>query len=98
VTDLNKYYVDLHVHIGHASNGRNIKMATAANLTFENIAHEALYKKGISIIGVADCISPHVLRDIDTLVEKGELEPKRGGGMLYRGSTDYASGDRAGNA
>jgi PHP family Zn ribbon phosphoesterase len=42
-------------------------MATAANLTFENIAHEALYRKGINIIGVADCISPHVLKDIDAL-------------------------------
>jgi uncharacterized protein (TIGR00375 family) len=81
---LNKYYVDLHVHIGRSSKGREIKKATANNLTFENIAYESL-KKGIEIIGVVDCISPYVLEDIDELVERGELLEKNKGGMDYRG-------------
>ena len=82
---MNKYYVDLHVHIGRSSQGREIKKATANNLTFENIAHESYYRKGIDVIGVADCVSPYVLEDIDDLLERGELVEKKNGGMEYRG-------------
>jgi uncharacterized protein (TIGR00375 family) len=82
---MEKYFVDLHVHIGRSSGGREIKKATANNLTFENIAHESYYRKGIGVIGVVDCISPYVLEDIDTLLERGELTEKKGGGMDYRG-------------
>ncbi|MCX7745606.1 MAG: endonuclease Q family protein [Clostridia bacterium] len=82
---MNSYYVDLHVHIGRSSEGREIKKATANNLTFENIAYESYYRKGIHVIGVVDSISPYVLEDIDRLVERGELQEKRDGGMEYRG-------------
>lgn len=82
---MNQYYVDLHVHIGRSSKGREIKKATANNLTFENIAYESYYRKGIYVIGVVDCISPYVLDDIDELMERGELVEKKGGGMDYRG-------------
>lgn len=82
---MNKYYVDLHVHIGRSSGDREIKKATASNLTFENIAYESYYRKGIDVIGVVDCISPYVLEDIDRLIERGELTEKKGGGMEYRG-------------
>ncbi|HEX9061755.1 MAG TPA: endonuclease Q family protein [Clostridia bacterium] len=81
---MKKYYVDLHVHIGRSVEGREIKKATANNLTYENIAHDSI-KKGIDVIGVVDCISPYVLEDIDALLERGELVEKRGGGMVYRG-------------
>jgi len=55
---MKEYYVDLHVHIGRASDGRIIKGGTARNLTFANIAYEARYRKGINAIGVVDCVSP----------------------------------------
>lgn len=89
---LNKYYADFHVHIGRSTCGHCIKMATASNLTFGNIAHESLYRKGINIIGVVDCISPYVLEDIDRLVESGELKPLKGGGMEYRGNLTMLPG------
>lgn len=82
---MNKYFVDLHVHIGRSSGGREIKKATANNLTFENIAYESYYRKGIDVIGVVDCISPYVIADIEELMSKGELTEKQGGGMDYRG-------------
>jgi len=82
---MNSYFVDLHVHIGRSSEGKEIKKATAGNLTFENIACESFHRKGIDIIGVVDCISPHVIRDIERLMESGELVEKDGGGMEYRG-------------
>ena len=80
---MNQYYVDLHVHIGRSSKGHEVKKATANNLTFENIARESL-RKGITIIGVVDCISPYILEDIEELVARGELVEKRNGGMAYR--------------
>lgn len=80
---MNKYYVDLHVHIGRSSKGIELKKATANDLTFENIAHES-YRKGIDVIGVVDCISPYVLEDINDLIVRGEIVEKINGGMEYR--------------
>ncbi|KNY25145.1 endonuclease Q family protein [Pseudobacteroides cellulosolvens] len=80
---MEKYFVDLHVHIGRSSNGKEIKKATANNLTFENIAHDSL-TKGINIIGVVDCISPYVLEDIDEMIERKELVELSEGGLKYR--------------
>lgn len=79
------YYVDLHVHIGRSSEGREVKKATAKNLTFENIAYESFYRKGIDVIGVVDCASPYIIEDIERLLEKGEIRELKGGGMDYKG-------------
>ena len=81
---MKEYYVDLHVHIGRASDGRIIKGGTARNLTFANIAYEARYRKGINAIGVVDCVSPWIIRDIEELLDKGQLEELPEGGMNYR--------------
>ncbi len=80
---MNKYFVDLHVHIGRSSKGKEIKKATSNNLTFENIAYDS-YRKGIDIIGIVDCISPFVLEDIESLIDTGELQEQGDGGMIYR--------------
>ena len=69
-TFMKDYFVDLHVHIGRSSKGKEIKRATARNLTFENIAFESYTRKGIDVIGVVDCISPFVIEDIESLIEK----------------------------
>jgi len=34
---------------------KEVKKATANNLTFENIAFESYTRKGIDVIGVVDC-------------------------------------------
>ncbi len=82
---MREYYVDLHVHIGRSSKGREIKKATASDLTFENIAYEAYIRKGIQVIGVVDCASPYIIEDIESLQDKGEITELEGGGMDYRG-------------
>jgi len=82
---MKNYFVDLHVHIGRSSGGYEIKRATSKDLTFENIAYDAFYRKGINVIGVVDAISPYVLEDIEKLIDKGELREINGGGMEYRG-------------
>ncbi len=81
---MREYYVDLHVHVGRSSDGRFVKGGTARNLTFANIAHEARYRKGINIIGMADCVSPWIIRDIEELLRQGQLEELPEGGMSYR--------------
>jgi len=76
---MKEYFVDLHVHIGRSSKGKEVKKATANNLTFENIAFESYTRKGIDVIGVVDCLSPYVIEDIEELVDRGELIEKQGG-------------------
>ncbi len=82
---MKEYYVDLHVHVGRSSEGKEVKKATAANLTFENIAFESYHRKGINVIGVVDCASPYIIEDIEILLDKGEIKEKEGGGMDYGG-------------
>lgn len=81
---IKEYYVDIHVHIGRSSGGKIIKRATANNLTFENIAHESRFRKGINIIGVVDSISPWVIQDIEDMMYRGEIVECSRGGMEYR--------------
>lgn len=80
---MQKYFVDLHVHIGRSSLGKITKRGTSNNLTFSNIAYEAHHRKGIQVIGVVDCVSPWILRDIEELLHSGELDELAGGGMIY---------------
>ncbi len=82
---MKEYYVDLHVHIGRSSKGKEVKKATASNLTFENIAFESYHRKGIDVIGVVDCASPYIIEDIEALLYKGEINEKDEGGMDYHG-------------
>jgi uncharacterized protein (TIGR00375 family) len=89
---MKKFYVDLHVHVGRSSKGEEVKKATAANLTFENIAYEAYHRKGIDLIGVVDCASPLIMEDIKALLDKGEIREKEGGGMDYRGGLTLVLG------
>ena len=80
---MQEYYVDLHVHIGRSSLGKITKRGTSNNLTFSNIAYEAYHRKGIHVIGVVDCVSPWIIRDIEELLHAGELDEIPGGGMVY---------------
>jgi Uncharacterized conserved protein len=84
VQAIKEYYVDIHVHIGKSSDGHEIKRATASDLTFENIAHESRFRKGINVIGVVDSISPWIIRDIEGLMDRGEIVECKKGGMEYK--------------
>jgi len=81
---MKEYFVDLHVHIGRSSDGKAIKRGTSRELTFANIAYEARYRKGINVIGVVDCVSPWIIKDIEDILERGDLEELPEGGMIYR--------------
>lgn len=76
---------DLHVHIGRTSRGEPVKITAARSLSFESIARECAERKGVVVVGVVDCASPAVLRDIEELLDAGEMRPVEGGGLDYRG-------------
>jgi uncharacterized protein (TIGR00375 family) len=78
------YFADLHVHIGRTEQGEPVKISGAANLTFANIGREASVRKGIDMVGIIDCASPAVLRDIADCLERGEMTEVAGGGLRYR--------------
>jgi len=81
---MNTYYMDLHVHIGRSNNGAPVKITASRNLTFENIAKECKYRKGIDIVGVVDCASPGVIEDISQLIMNGEMQTLKDGGLIYQ--------------
>ncbi len=79
-----RVFCDLHIHIGSTSRGETVKVTGAKNLTFGNIAKECKERKGIQIVGIVDCASPVVLKDIDELIESGEISEITEGGFLFR--------------
>jgi len=81
---MNKYFMDLHVHIGRANNGAPVKITASRDLTFSNIARECKYKKGIDIVGIVDCASPGVIEDISRSMMVGEMKELKDGGLLYQ--------------
>ncbi|HOP55277.1 MAG TPA: endonuclease Q family protein [bacterium] len=79
-----KIFCDLHIHIGSTSRGEAVKVTGAKNLTFGNIARECKERKGIQVVGIVDCASPVVLKDIDELIESEEMVELQDGGLFYR--------------
>ena len=75
------YYADLHVHIGRAQ-GRAVKISASEKLTLANILENGARAKGLQMIGVVDCGSPLVLRDIEELIDQGKLQPTRNGDLI----------------
>lgn len=81
---MNEIYADLHVHIGRSENGKPVKITGARSLNFANIAKECVDRKGISVVGIIDCASPHVISDIDRFLETGEAYEIKDGGIIYK--------------
>jgi uncharacterized protein (TIGR00375 family) len=80
---LKQYFADLHIHIGGGSDGSPVKITASRKLNFPNILKEAAFKKGLDIIGIIDCASPVVLKDIDKMLAAGEMKELAEGGILY---------------
>lgn len=83
--ELNRYYADFHVHIGRSSDGRWIKVSSAADLTVENAVREAAGRKGLDLVGLVDCQTGPALKDLRDLAGRGRLEPLEDGGLRYDG-------------
>ncbi len=81
---MTEFFVDLHVHIGSDSQGRRVKVSGSKKLTFENIAKECFYRKGVDIVGIVDAAAPGVIHDIENLLDSGEMTEIPGGGIGYK--------------
>lgn len=80
---LKEYFADLHIHIGGGSDGSPVKITASRKLNFPNILKEAAFKKGLDIIGIIDCASPVVLKDIEQMFKEGKMKELKEGGILY---------------
>jgi len=82
---MQRYFADLHIHIGRSESGRPVKVTASRDLTFENICRECVDRKGIEIAGIIDCASPDVIADIEALLACGDMRPIDEGGLRYLG-------------
>lgn len=80
---MREVFVDMHVHIGANRNGEIVKVTASKDLNFENIANESANRKGINFVGIIDCMSPRVIEDIYSFLEKGEAFELEEGGIIY---------------
>ncbi|MBB3109207.1 uncharacterized protein (TIGR00375 family) [Paenibacillus phyllosphaerae] len=85
--ELKRVFADLHIHIGSTERNEAVKISASRDLTFARIAHEAAERKGIGLLGIIDCHSPGVQRDIAELLDNGQMEEAAGGGIRYRNTT-----------
>jgi uncharacterized protein (TIGR00375 family) len=80
---MQKFYVDLHIHIGRTRTGKAVKITGAKSLTFTNIIHHARNEKGLNIIGIIDSHSPEVIMEMEDLAKEGALTEHPDGGLLF---------------
>lgn len=81
------FFADLHIHIGWSEDKKPVKISASKNLNFINIVHEAYHNKGLDMIGIIDCHSPLVQREILKYVEEGVITELEEGGLLYKDLT-----------
>ncbi|BCJ85833.1 endonuclease Q family protein [Effusibacillus dendaii] len=89
---MNRYFLDLHIHIGRTLGDQAVKITASRDLRFFNIVREAADRKGIDIVGIIDAVSPPVLSEIRDLITAGELVPLPGGGLSYQNKTTVLLG------
>jgi len=80
---MDKFFADMHIHIGAGENGEPVKITASKELTFPNILREAFYNKGLDMIGIIDCASPVVIRDMEKMLFEGEMKELPDGGIKY---------------
>lgn len=80
---LKHFYADLHIHIGRTESGRAVKITGSKNLTLKNILHTATSRKGLDLVGIIDCHSPEVIKELEQLIEEEKVQELSGGGLRY---------------
>ncbi|PLS01649.1 endonuclease Q family protein [Neobacillus cucumis] len=80
---MNRYYVDLHIHIGRTWTGKPVKITGAKSLTFTNIIEHARHEKGLNMVGIIDSHSPEVILEMESLIRSGEINEHPDGGLVF---------------
>lgn len=81
------YYGDFHIHVGRTKSGKPVKITGAKSLTISNILEYAATRKGLNMVGVIDCHVPEVIKELEDLITKGDMEELDGGGLQHRDGT-----------
>jgi len=81
---MQEFFADLHIHIGSAGNGKPVKITASKKLNFANIAYESMDRKGLDMVGIVDCASPPVIKDIEELITNGVMKQLPAGGIKYK--------------
>lgn len=87
LTNMNTFYIDLHVHIGRTMYGDPVKITASDQLTLTNIMNECSENKGIDMVGVIDSHVPDVQAEIQHLLDQGEAIELEEGGIQYKSTT-----------
>ncbi|MFL6554871.1 MAG: PHP-associated domain-containing protein, partial [Bacillus sp. (in: firmicutes)] len=80
---MNRYYVDLHIHIGRTWTGKPVKITGAKSLTFTNIIEHARHEKGLNMVGIIDSHSPEVILEMESLIQSGDIVEHPDGGLVF---------------
>ncbi|CRK84001.1 endonuclease Q family protein [Neobacillus massiliamazoniensis] len=80
---MNRYYVDLHIHIGSTWTGKPVKITGAKSLTFTNIIEHARHEKGLNMVGIIDSHSPEVIHEMESLIKSGAIYEHPDGGLVF---------------
>lgn len=80
---LNKYFVDLHVHIGRTCEGTPVKVTAARSQTIPGVLREAAFNKGLDILGIIDAACPRLCAELEAMIAEGKLRELPGGGLRY---------------
>lgn len=81
---MEKFYVDLHIHIGRTFTDKAVKITASKQLTLTNILKAAIFPKGLHMIGIIDCHSPEVIQEMTLLTQSGQLVELKEGGLLFQ--------------
>lgn len=73
-------FCDLHIHIGSASS-KPVKITASRQLTLESIIFRDAPQKGLDAVGVVDCASPLVVREIEEMLADERLTEHPHGGF-----------------
>ena len=84
---LKEIYADLHIHIGRTEKGKAVKITGSRNLTLKNILETATSKKGLDLVGIIDCHSPEVIKEIEQLIREGQASELIEGGVRFENTT-----------
>lgn len=80
---LTEYCGDLHIHIGRTRDGRPVKVTAARSQTLPQVFREAVKVKGLDLVGIVDAACPAVCRELEMMVDEGEIEELPSGGLRY---------------
>jgi uncharacterized protein (TIGR00375 family) len=81
---MNRYFADLHIHLGRTEDNLPIKITAARNMTFQSVVTEASKRKGISLIGIIDSHSPPVQKEIEIGLATGIYQEHPDGGIIFQ--------------